>query len=170
MANTIITKNSSTASDVPTAGQLSTGELAVNTNDEKIYSKNASTVFKIGMYPDEDEVISAEWSIPSIPRNKTVSYEMVLGDAGQTVRFTGSTASKICTIPEDSSVAYLIGTLICVINDGSVVMTLEIEGTDDLTWSKDNTTGTRTLAPGADLVIHKVIATGWKVNGSALVT
>lgn len=169
MANVIITKNSSTVSDVPSAGQLETGELAINTNDEKLYSKNASTVFKVGLYPDENEVIIAEWSVPSVPRNKTASYTMVLGDAGQTVRFTGSTASKVCTIPANGAVAFPDGTLICVINDGSVDMTLVIT-TDTLTWSKDNTTGTRTLAPGADLVIHKVTSTGWKVNGSALVT
>jgi len=115
------------------------------------------------------EAVSGEWSVISVPRNKTASYTMVLGDAGQTVRFTGATASKVCTIPANSSVAYPIGTLICVENDGSVTMTLVIT-TDTLTWSADNTTGTRTLAAGASCVIHKVTSTAWKVNGSALVT
>lgn len=44
MANTIILKRSSTASDVPTAGQLQQGELAINIADEKLYSKNSSDV------------------------------------------------------------------------------------------------------------------------------
>lgn len=48
MANTIRIKRSSTALDVPTAGQMVEGELAVNTADQKLYSKDASTVFEIG--------------------------------------------------------------------------------------------------------------------------
>lgn len=51
MANTIQIKRSSTASDVPTAGQLVEGELAIATNpaDRKLYSKDSGgTVFEIG--------------------------------------------------------------------------------------------------------------------------
>ena len=44
MPNTIIIKNSSTVSDIPTAGQLEQGELALNLLDEKLYSKNSSNV------------------------------------------------------------------------------------------------------------------------------
>lgn len=56
MPNTIITKNSSTVSDVPSAGQLSTGELAVNTNDKKLYSKDATTVFELSAAQNLQEV------------------------------------------------------------------------------------------------------------------
>ena len=49
MANTITIKQSSTASEVPTAGQLVQGELAINTTDKKLYSKDASAVFEIGV-------------------------------------------------------------------------------------------------------------------------
>lgn len=41
MANTIITKNSSTASAVPSAGSLTQGELAVNVTDKKLYTKDS---------------------------------------------------------------------------------------------------------------------------------
>lgn len=44
---TIITKNSSTASAVPAAGDLVAGELAVNTTDKKLYTKSGSTVVKV---------------------------------------------------------------------------------------------------------------------------
>ena len=44
---TIITKNSSTASATPAAGDLVAGELAVNTTDKKLYTKSGSTVVKI---------------------------------------------------------------------------------------------------------------------------
>ena len=47
MSTTIITKNSSTASAVPAAGDLVAGELAVNTADKKLFTKNGSTVVKV---------------------------------------------------------------------------------------------------------------------------
>ena len=42
MASTIIIKNSSTASAVPSSGSLVAGELAINTADNKIYAKNSA--------------------------------------------------------------------------------------------------------------------------------
>lgn len=44
---TIITKNSSTSSATPAAGDLIAGELAVNTADKKLYTKSGSTVVKL---------------------------------------------------------------------------------------------------------------------------
>jgi hypothetical protein len=44
MANTIILKNSSTASAVPVAGDLTAGELALNTADRKLYTKTVGGV------------------------------------------------------------------------------------------------------------------------------
>ena len=41
MAVTIITKNSSTASSVPSGGSLTQGELAVNVTDKKLYTKDS---------------------------------------------------------------------------------------------------------------------------------
>jgi hypothetical protein len=41
MPSTIITKNSSTASAVPSAGSLTQGELAVNVTDKKLYTKDS---------------------------------------------------------------------------------------------------------------------------------
>jgi hypothetical protein len=42
MPNTILLKKSSTAAAQPTAGQLSAGELAINTADGKLFAKNAA--------------------------------------------------------------------------------------------------------------------------------
>jgi hypothetical protein len=41
MPTTIVTKNSSTASAVPSAGGLTQGELAVNVTDKKLYTKDS---------------------------------------------------------------------------------------------------------------------------------
>jgi hypothetical protein len=42
MANTILIKKSSTAAATPTVGQLSAGELAINTADGRLFAKNAA--------------------------------------------------------------------------------------------------------------------------------
>ena len=48
MANTIITKYSITAGNVPDSSEVSIGELAVNVTDKKLYTKNNSgTVVEI---------------------------------------------------------------------------------------------------------------------------
>ena len=52
MANTIITKNSSTASAVPTSGDLVQGELAVNVTDKRLFTEDSGgTVVEIGVNP-----------------------------------------------------------------------------------------------------------------------
>jgi len=52
MSNTIQIKRSSTASSVPTAGQLAQGELAVNLVDKKLYTKdNTNTVIQLNPEP-----------------------------------------------------------------------------------------------------------------------
>jgi hypothetical protein len=50
MANTIITKNSATATAVPTAGQLVQGELAVNVTDKRLFTENSGgTVVELAL-------------------------------------------------------------------------------------------------------------------------
>ena len=52
MANTIIPKNSATATAVPTAGQLVQGELAVNVTDKRLFTENSGcTVVELGVNP-----------------------------------------------------------------------------------------------------------------------
>jgi hypothetical protein len=52
MANTIITKNSATATAVPTAGQLVQGELAVNVTDKRLFTENSGgTVVEVCITP-----------------------------------------------------------------------------------------------------------------------
>jgi hypothetical protein len=52
MANTLITKNSSTAAAIPTAGQLVQGELAVNVTDKRVFTENSGgTVVELGVNP-----------------------------------------------------------------------------------------------------------------------
>lgn len=89
---TIITKNSSTASAVPSAGVLTQGELAVNVTDRKLYTKNSGGV-----------VVSLGGDLSS--NNPTAADTVTLGlnagiaitSASTTNTFIGSSAGKTMT-------------------------------------------------------------------------
>ena len=52
MATKIVTKNSSTASAVPTASDLVQGELAVNVADKRLFTEdNTGTIVELGTNP-----------------------------------------------------------------------------------------------------------------------
>ncbi len=106
---------------------------------------------------------------PSISTINTqnANYTLVLGDKGKTIHKISGGAGETITIPANSSVAFPIGTLVCIQNDGGGTLTVAIT-TDTLTWAEDNTTGSRVIADGGLLLIHKLIATGWKCAGSQI--
>jgi hypothetical protein len=79
VANTIIIKQSSTPSNVPTAGELVQGELAINTADQILYSKTATTVFRVGVYDNVAETISSNWTFTGITKlSRSAGGEMLL--------------------------------------------------------------------------------------------
>jgi len=89
---TIITKNSSTASAVPSAGVLTQGELAVNVTDKKLYTKNSGGA-----------VVSLGGDLSS--NNSTATDTVTLGlnagiaitSASTTNTFIGSSTGKAMT-------------------------------------------------------------------------
>ncbi len=93
------------------------------------------------------------------------NYTLVLGDKGNTISKVSGGAGETITIPANSAVAFPIGTLIGINNDGGGILTVDIN-TDTLTWSADNSTGNRSIADGGAMIIHKVTATAWKCAGS----
>jgi len=95
------------------------------------------------------------------------SYTLVITDEGKTIHKASGGAGETITIPANSAVAFLIGTMIAIQNDGGGTLTIAIT-TDTLTSSADNTTGSRTLADGGSAVIHKVTATSWKIAGDQM--
>ena len=59
MATKIVTKNSSTASAVPTASDLVQGELAVNVADKRLFTEdNAGAIVELGTNPSASD---CEW-------------------------------------------------------------------------------------------------------------
>jgi hypothetical protein len=63
---TLITKNSQTASAVPSAGSLSTGELAVNTADATLFTKHSDGSVKqirVANATTASTVATTNWTI-----------------------------------------------------------------------------------------------------------
>ena len=56
MATDILIKRSSTPGAVPTTGDLSTGELAINTADKRLFTNNSGTIVEIGIAPTSIDV------------------------------------------------------------------------------------------------------------------
>lgn len=98
MANTILLKRSSTASSTPTAGQLSAGELAINTLDEKIFFKNsAGTVKSLSAMSDLTSNLVTISTTQTISGSKTFSVDVTMtGDLavnGGDITTTAATAT-----------------------------------------------------------------------------
>lgn len=80
MAHTVLLKRSSTASSAPSAGQLSAGELAINTVDEAIFFKNSGgTVKKLSAMSDLTANLVTISTTQTISGLKTFSEHMTLG-------------------------------------------------------------------------------------------
>ena len=57
MATKIVTKNSSTASAVPTASDLVQGELAVNVADKRLFTEdNGGSIIELGTNPSTIDI------------------------------------------------------------------------------------------------------------------
>jgi len=89
------------------------------------------------------------------------SYGLVMTDAGKTIYFTGTTSTF--TIPANSSVAFPVGTIICIDNGGSGDITLSIT-TDTLKWT--TLTGSRTIGTNGSVAIKKLSSTVWRLVGT----
>lgn len=85
----IITKNSSTASDVPTASDLVQGELAVNVADKRLFTENASAaVVEIGTNPTS--VTTGALSSTGITCSGTVNGTVITATTNFAGNITGN--------------------------------------------------------------------------------
>ena len=99
----IVTKNSSTASSVPTAADLVQGELAVNVADKRLFTEdNAAAIIEIGTNP-------TSITTGAITASGTVTFSVsVTNIAGKTTSNTFTTGtimkidSAVTTLPENT--------------------------------------------------------------------
>jgi hypothetical protein len=83
VASTIKIKRSSVAGKVPTTSDIATGELALNTKDQKLYSSNGTVVFPIGA-KQTNLIVSGNTSITNLIANGS------LGTAGYALKTNGT--------------------------------------------------------------------------------
>jgi len=91
MATKIITKNSSTATSIPTAGDLVQGELAVNVTDKRLFTEDSGgAIVELGTNPSTLTSGAATFS-----SDVTVNshLEVQTGGVGETASFGGDDAS-----------------------------------------------------------------------------
>lgn len=94
-------------------------------------------------------------------------YTFLLTDAFTIVRKTSATISQVYTIPSNDSVAFEIGHVLEVQNDGCAALDVAIDS-DTLTFEADGTTGIRTIAAAGSGRFVKVAATSWKCRGQQM--
>jgi len=103
----------------------------------------------------------------NIPQNsQSAAYTTVASDAGSTIIHPASDANaRTFTIAANSSVPYILGTVIQFINMTSQSVTIAIN-TDTLTWAQGGGTGSRTLGQYGVANCIKVAATQWLITGT----
>jgi hypothetical protein len=97
---------------------------------------------------------------------QNVNYTLVMGDIGKTIHKASGGAGETITIPANASVAFPIGTMISISNEGGGDLSVAI--TTDTMTGTDGTTGTKTLGNNHVAVIQKMTATTWKYAASDL--
>lgn len=103
----------------------------------------------------------------NIPQNsQSTAYTTVLGDAGKHIFHPSSDANaRTFTIAANSSVAYLVGTVIIFVNLSTTSITIAINS-DTLTWAQGGVAGSRTLAQYGVANCLKITATQWLLTGT----
>lgn len=97
----------------------------------------------------------------------TANYTLALPDFAKEIYITGTTAAQTVTIPASGSVNFPTGAWVTITNDSNQSWSIAIT-TDTLVWSPNNTTGTRTLAPGGQATVRKVAGSRWWIAGGGL--
>jgi hypothetical protein len=102
-----------------------------------------------------------------LPQSATAtSGTLAISDAGKHIYVT--TAGQTIAIPDNSLVAYPIGTTLTFIAGPSATTVLIVINQDTLRLAGGTSTGTRTLAANGMATAVKVASTTWYINGTGL--
>ena len=169
MATKIVTKNSSTASAVPTASDLVQGELAVNVADKRLFTEdNGGSIVELGTNPSTLTVTG------EITANGGIDVDGTATMDGLTVENTASAVARLETTDTSVSLGQEIGALEYSQADGSGAGA----GVKASIRAKSgNSTGAQTYvaihassSSVNDLEVLRVDHTGIDVNGTASAT
>jgi hypothetical protein len=146
---TIVTKNSSTASAVPTTSDLVQGELAVNVTDKRIFTENASTqIVELGTNPSTITTATATVTGTLTANGTFASSNAVLtGGTVNGIVIGGSTPQAITGTTVTASTGFVGGLTGNVTGNLTGNVTGNVIGnvTGDLTGNVTASSGTTTL-------------------------
>jgi hypothetical protein len=146
---TIVTKNSSTASAVPTTSDLVQGELAVNVTDKRIFTENASTqIVELGTNPSSITTATATVTGTLTANGTFASSNAVLtGGTVNGIVIGGSTPQAITGTTVTASTGFVGGLTGNVTGNLTGNVTGNVIGnvTGDLTGNVTASSGTTTL-------------------------
>jgi hypothetical protein len=146
---TIVTKNSSTASAVPTTSDLVQGELAVNVTDKRIFTENASTqIVELGTNPSTITTATATVTGTLTANGTFASSNAVLtGGTVNGIVIGGSTPQAITGTTVTANTGFVGGLTGNVTGNLTGNVTGNVIGnvTGDLTGNVTASSGTTTL-------------------------
>lgn len=103
-----------------------------------------------------------------VPHNQqNGSYTLVLTDAGKKIYKASGGGGETITIPANSAVAFPVGTIVIIDNQGGGNLSIAIT-TDTLKEYGTGSTGTRTLATVGKAILEKQTSTVWGISGIGL--
>ncbi|MGL4186434.1 MAG: hypothetical protein ACRCR4_11715, partial [Thiotrichaceae bacterium] len=102
-------------------------------------------------------------------RFQNANYTTILEDSGKFILHPSSdTTARTFTIPDNTTVAYAIGTALTFVNQNNGgVITIAITN-DIMRLAGPGTTGSRTLAANGIATAIKITATEWLISGTNL--
>ena len=150
MANTIILKKGTGAENIPLAGDLTPGELAINSTDGRVFTKKES-----------GDVVEVATTILGI-NTQIGSYTIVLSDRDQYIRMTSASANTV-TLPLDITVDHQIGTQIHIRQAGVGATSLVATGGVTINSIGDTL---NLFGQNSTVTILKVGADEWDLFGS----
>lgn len=96
--------------------------------------------------------------------SQSAAYTLVLTDSGKTIYHPAAdTTARTFTIPANASVAFPVGTMVCIDNDiGAGAVTLAITTDTLILVGTAGTSGSITVPAGQKCIAQKVTATRWR--------
>ena len=107
MASTIRIKRSSVAGKIPNTTNISTGELALNLADKRLFSSNGSSTFELGSNPDSLSVGTGGFTIA----NGSIVFPTSDGTNGQVLQTDGNGNLSFATASGGGSPANTFSTI-----------------------------------------------------------
>jgi len=154
---------------VGTAGTPKSVTLTEDQLNDAAQKSAAATVSALWDFTTEPTINSEIVARENLRRvSKAGNYTLVLADAGRMIWKGSGGSGETITIPANASVAFPIGTVITVVNQGGGTLSIAIT-TDTMQLEGIGTTGTRTLADDGVATLLKVDSAAWlAIGGNAL--